>query len=147
MGLRANPGNGATINRGTSLFVQNLSKKHLDILSYVGEDFVNNARDHKFAARATKGAFKDRTRNLKGSEGYIIALNGKILKQDVSGSAEGTQAANELAHEVLKNNPKGLVLIGVAGMEYAAAVEARGYDVITASSEEASKLLESLIKR
>jgi len=34
----------------------------------------------------------------------------------------------------IKSKYKGLVLIGIAGMEYAAAVEAKGYDVITGSA-------------
>ena len=40
--------------------------------------------------------------------------------------------------------PKGMVLIGVAGMGYAAAVESRGYDVITGSAPNSNDIKDLL---
>jgi hypothetical protein len=146
MGITSDPSNARKINSVCDHFVKVLTNKHVEILSYVGEDFVNNARDHSFANQAQKGAYTNITRVLLGSTGYVIALNGKVIKSDIQGTTEGVNAANKLVNAVLRDEAKGLVLIAFAGAEYAAAVEARGYDVITASTDEASKLLKELIQ-
>lgn len=100
-------------------------EKAFKALQYVGEQFVNDAR--------TNGNYTDRTGNLRGSIGYVILVNGVIRKSNFTGKPEGRKKAREFAGELASEFGKGLVLIGVAGMSYAAAVEAKGYDVITSS--------------
>ena len=118
----------------TPRYVQNIMKdyvaekinKEIAILIRIGEEFVNKAR--------TKGEYMDDTGNLRSSIGYILIDNGKVINQNFSGNdAEGKIAAMDYANQI-KSKYKGLVLIGIAGMEYAAAVEAKGYDVITGSA-------------
>ena len=90
--------------------------------------------------------FRSQTGNLRSSIGYIIARDGNILKENIEGKSEGRTQAKKIAEEVLKESKKGFVLICVAGMEYAVAVESKGYDVITGSIPAAKALLKSKIK-
>lgn len=94
-------------------------------LKFTGESFVKNAREN--------ANFKDRTGNLRASIGYAILDNGQPVEQNFSGGVGGANGL-KVALEVAEEFPAGLVLIVVAGMEYAAAVESRNYDVITSSS-------------
>lgn len=107
----------------------NMDAKALEVLQYHGEEFVNKARSNR--------TYADETGNLRSSIGYIILHDGKVVNQNFKvnrssidgevGRIEGMDTATQVANDY----PKGWVLIGVAGMNYAAAVEALGYDVIT----------------
>jgi len=126
------------INNRIDRFVLSIEKRIILTLAMVGEAFVN-------AARSTQ-TYHDQTGNLRSSIGYIIAKNGEIIQEDVQGTPEGQAQARKIVSEVLRKNTKGFVLIGVAGMEYACAVEAKGYDVITGSIPAAKDLLRKKIK-
>ncbi len=106
---------------------------------YIGEKFVKNAREN--------GNYRDRTGNLRNSIGYVILRNGVQLYENfrqtasvqvevksgknkgqmrkTTGSKEGVERGRQAAQEAAKSFPKGYVLICVAGMEYAGAVESR----------------------
>jgi hypothetical protein len=127
----------------------------LSRLQFIGEQFVTLAR--------TTNTYKDRTGNLRNSIGYIILKDGEQLfdnfqksariqieissginagKQKVSsGGADGIQRGLEIAKQIAQEHPRGFVLVGVAGMDYATAVEANGYDVLTGSAQIAEQLL------
>lgn len=100
--------------------------KIYNALCDVGERFVNDARDN--------GEYEDQTGNLRASIGYAVLENGSVRKDGISDLGE----SRELVESVTDD---GFVLIGVAGMEYAAAVESKGYDVITGSVPAAEELL------
>lgn len=106
--------------------VSKIEDKTLEALAYEGEEFVDKAR--------LIDTYKDRTANLRASIGYIIVRDGKTVKENFEGEDKGVSKAKEVANEVALKYPKGFVLIGVAGMNYAAAVESKGYDVITGSA-------------
>lgn len=116
-------------------------------LRYVGEKFVINAR--------ANGEYQDRTGNLRNSVGYITLRNGQIVDENFDSSGDdgnvGAQIGKSVAENIAVQYPKGFILICVAGMHYAAAVESMGYDVITASSLIAKKdlklALKSILKR
>jgi hypothetical protein len=114
--------------------VDEVQAKILEALQYQGEEFVNKAR--------LSADFTDRTGNLRSSIGYIILNDGKTVVKNFQQSEKGTDkksgvdAAKKVATEVAREYPKGYVLIGVAGMRYAAAVESKGFDVITGSAPE-----------
>jgi len=110
-------------------------------LKRVGERFVRNAREND--------TYKDRTVNLRSSIGYVILRNGDQLFEsfESKGGPEGVKQAQKIIEQSKKNFPKGFVLIGVAGMDYAAAVEAKGYDVLTASSLQAETDLKIAMAR
>lgn len=100
--------------------------KMVQTLQFIGERFVNDAR--------VNGNYTDRTGNLRSSIGYIILKDGIVLKNNFRGKAIGVAKARDFALSVARIYGTGFVLIGVAGMEYAAAVEAKGFDVITSSA-------------
>jgi hypothetical protein len=110
---------------------------------YVGETFVRNAR--------LNGNYVDRTGNLRSSIGYIIMQDGRQLAENFEQGPNGTDRETgvltsiAVASEVAANYPKGIVLICVAGMNYAGCVESKGLDVITASSLEAQTQLKELL--
>lgn len=107
-------------------------------LAYLGEECVNHAR--------SLDTYKDQTGNLRSSVGYLIARDGRILKQffetankDEGGKGKGT--ARKIALEVLAGAGSGYALIVVAGMNYAAKVEAKGLDVLSSAEQYAKKEL------
>ncbi len=114
-------------------YVQNIFEDYIDervnremaVLQKIGEEFVNKAKDN--------GTYQNWTHNLRNSIGYIIVWDGEIQKQGISGKSEGGIKAKEFAAKIKAEYPKGMILIGFAGMEYAAAVETKGFDVISSS--------------
>lgn len=105
-------------------------------LQKVGEEFVTNARNN--------GTYKDHTGNLRGSIGYVLFKNGIQVNDNfksyppsqasLKGTGIGPDQAKMIIDEIITKYPTGLVLVCVAGMEYAAAVESKGFDVITSSA-------------
>lgn len=118
-------------------------------LNQVGDEFVTNARNN--------GNYSDQTGNLRSSVGYAIIRNGVQITvagfQPVSGSARGRQTllgkavGLALLDQAMQRFPTGIVLICVAGMNYAAAVESKNYDVITGSSLTAEFELKKAFER
>jgi len=112
-------------------------------LQRIGEQFVNDARQH--------GSYKDRTGNLRSSIGYLVLKNGEQYSQggfvQVKNGGKGISTGKIVLDEAAAKFPKGYVLIVVAGMEYAAAVESKGRDVLTGSSPAAVKSLKEAIER
>jgi len=126
----------AMIQTKIDKFVSDKMLKVYRTLMYIGEEFVNNAR----LKDKSMGGFGDITGNLRSSIGYAILHDGISKKVNLIGKAEGKDKAKELIAELSKKYNKGFVLIGFAGMEYAAAVESKGYDVITGSTPSANKV-------
>lgn len=126
--------------------IENFAEKRIDesilVLARVGEEFVNNAREC--------GDYTDITGNLRSSIGYVILWNGDIRQKRIEEAGvgndqkTGVMRARELADQFANDFPNELVLIGFAGMGYAAAVESRGLDVITGSVPMAEELLNEL---
>lgn len=122
----------ANITNSFTKAIKEVDDKTLKTLQFMGETFVNNAR--------VKGNYNDRTGNLRSSIGYIIVSNGNIVKSNFETSGSGSDGitgknkADEFANEVALKTPKGIILIGVAGMEYSLYVEQRHHlDVISGS--------------
>jgi len=113
-------------------------QKFIIALSYIGEEFVNNAR--------SIDTYKDQTGNLRSSIGYVIAKNGRILNsnylQFVKGS-KGRPMGMEVAIEAAEEHPNGIVLIVTAGMSYALYLETMGFDVLSGSIPNKSQVLNS----
>lgn len=116
----------ATVKKVVESFKSQANEKTHQMLLYLGEEFVDKAR--------LSGNYTDRTGNLRASIGYIILKDGSIISKNFQGGDVGRSKGVQVANEVAGKHPKGFVLIGVAGMEYAAAVEANNYDVITGSA-------------
>lgn len=119
-------------------FEKSFNEKMYQTLLRAGEEFLNKAR--------VNGNYTDRTGNLRASIGYIILNNGKILTQSFGGSKkDGASQGQKVAKEIAQRYTKGFVLIGVAGMNYAAYVEAKSYDVISGSAP-GSEDLKSILR-
>jgi len=101
----------------------------LESLQQAGEDFVTSAR----SMGKSQGGFGDVTGNLRSSIGYVIRRDGEIIHGDFNGTPEGVAAAKKTVDKVEKHG--GLQLIGVAGMDYASAVESKGYNVISVQAD------------
>jgi len=107
-------------------------------LGRIGETFANAARDNH--------TYKDDTGALTGSIGYAVLKDGEVKDRNLKGSEDGKNAAKAIIQELALEYNKGWVLIGFAGMEYAAAVESKGYDVITGSAPVAEELIRTFEK-
>jgi hypothetical protein len=133
----------ADVKAECDAYFERIVKASVESFKYVGEQFITASRDLR--------TYQDRTGNLRASCGYLIILNGDIIESvfDAGDSADGKRVGEEYAKKLaLEFGKQGhLVFIGVAGMMYAVYVEAKGFDVITGSSNEAVKLLERLLKR
>jgi len=119
--------------------------KIIEAFAYIGEQFVNAARRN--------GTYTDRTGNLRSSIGYVIVINGDVVRKHVATKSDATADVEALIESV-RGLYRGIVLIGFAGMNYAAAVESVGgnhkYDVITSSvptNERVKQLMEKVISR
>lgn len=110
-------------------------------LAYVGEQLRNEA--------VANGSYKDRTRHLRGSVGYVIAVDGQLVKTGDFGRTDSpTEAKNEgrqFAESLVSRYPKGVVLIVVAGKTYAKYVAAKGYNVIDSAETLAKKLVPEML--
>lgn len=105
------------------LFQERLERATIFLLSYLGEELVKFARENH--------TYTDRTGNLTNSMGYAVVKQGKMVtysgeNQPGEGAAEGLKVAMQMANK-LQNS---FSLIIVAGMNYAAYVESKGYNVI-----------------
>lgn len=118
-------------------FEEEKISKALKIFQFVGEKFVNRARSLR--------TYRDITGNLRSSVGYLIAKFGKTEDSSFPGDKpKGKAKGKELAEE--KVGKDGIILIGVAGMEYSEDVEARGKDVIAGSAKLAQKEVNDLLR-
>ncbi|MCC8153703.1 MAG: hypothetical protein LIP01_05480 [Tannerellaceae bacterium] len=123
--------------------IKRREKVIINIFRYVGERCVIEGR--------TNGNYTDRTGNLRSSIGYVIVKDGRIvhtssfpqLKDGTDGMVQGEKYAKSLA----KQYSKGIVLIVVAGMKYAAFVEAlENFNVLSSAELLAKRLLPKMLK-
>lgn len=117
----------------------------IELLVRVGEEFVKIARE--------QGNYQDRTGNLRSSIGYAIVVDGKIVNENFSLSEEGSDkntglaTAQRLCETIAGENATGYILIGVAGMNYAAKVEASGRDVVGMAAVKAEEKAKTLARK
>jgi hypothetical protein len=135
----------ADLDKMFAIRINRIEDAVLSRLTFIGETFVNSARE--------KGAYSDQTGNLRSSIGFIVLKNGKVINENFQLAEKGTDKTKGLnsgkayIKKLKEKFKKGYVLICVAGMDYAAAVESKGKDVITGSSIEAEQELDKLFKR
>ena len=122
MGIIQKSGQGSIAKR-VAEFQANLEKAAIYMFSYLGEKLAKYAKDNH--------TYQDQTGNLTNSIGYAIVVKGKVKSyggeiQPGDGAAEGLKIAQKMA----ANASSSFSLLIVAGMNYAAYVEAKGYNVI-----------------
>ena len=112
----------ADVRKMVNSKLENVGKVIESKLIKIAGTYVKDAR--------LKADFTDRTGNLRSSIGGVVLRDGVQIWKDMGSQKESIDLQNALTIEF----PHGYVLIVVAGMEYAAAVESKGFDVITGSS-------------
>lgn len=128
-------------------------KKVLDMrLSELAAEAVTYSKEHK--------GYKDRSSNLKNSISFALFYDGELIKMNIGklekpDMAEGGQAQVASNLEAFANQPdvvrpKGYTLIIVAGMNYGAHVEHKGYNVLYLTRhylrKEMKKILDEIVK-
>lgn len=133
--------NKADIRRVIEEKIKQIDEAVLMALQRAGERFVKNAR--------STNTYKDQTGNLRSSIGYVILKNGAQIVDGgfvvYNTGGEGARIGKKIIDQISKEYGTGYVLICIAGMDYAAAVESKGYDVITGSSKIAEADLKKAI--
>lgn len=126
---------GQQVERVTSALIYNLCA--------VGEQVLNQAR--------STNSYKDQTGNLRSSIGYVVAVDGEVVQSSsfevVKDGADGSRDGKSFALDLVKQFPEGIVLIVVAGMNYASYVSAKGYDVLDSSEVLADRLVPEILKQ
>lgn len=105
-------------------------------LSYIGEGALRIARE--------QGNYTDRTKNLRNSTGYVIAVDGQITAR--TGFKSKNEDGAAFAEELARTTDGKAVLVVCAGMNYATYVSRRGYDVLDSAELEAKALADKLLK-
>lgn len=125
------------LDRHFDQFVEDAKNKLVETLKVVGKKAVDRARSNVKTGPFTGGGFGNITWELRGSIGYVIVKDHQIidkyfppLPDGDQGIIEGIKYAEEIA---LLVDDGDIMLIMVAGKEYAYYVEAKGYDVISGS--------------
>ena len=128
-------------------------------LLYVGEQLVNHARNLPSPSAADfdghipphQPNYIDWTANLRSSIGYVLVVDGQVVKtssfEPVSGGDEGAESGRNFVTKLAEGIQSGIALIVVAGMHYAKYVTARGYDVIDSAELLAQKLIPQMLKQ
>lgn len=88
-----------------------------NVLSFVGERAVTEARDH--------GSYTDQTGNLRSSIGYVVVSDGKVEgeQKKYKDGADGLTKGKEMLDRLAQKREGDIDLHIVAGMDYADYVE------------------------
>jgi len=122
-------------------------EKFIEILVYAGEKAVSEARQN--------GKYNDITGNLRSSIGYIVLDNGEqVAGGEFTQASKGTdkesgiKEGKKLAYELAGEYKTGLVLIIVAGMDYAVFVEnIDGKEVLSGAVTGTDRFLRETLKK
>ena len=121
---------------------QQVKKRILVLMEVAGTEGMNAAR--------LNGSYIDQTGNLRSSVGYALVEDGKLVKtgefNQVKNGGEGSQQGRQLAEQIASEFPKGITVVLLAGMPYASALSARGYDVIDSGILTTMRLVPELLK-
>lgn len=107
----------------------------LEVYRKAGKNYVDRAR----AKTKAEGGFGNITWNLRGSIGYVLVKEGSVIETyfpPISKGSEGLKIGEDFARELALLSDEGddIMLVVVAGMEYASYVQATERDVIRGSS-------------
>ena len=138
----------ADVKKRIDAFLDEIERKQIARLQRLGEMCLIEARNNK--------GYMMQTGALLSSTGYQVFVDGVAIHSqfDAASGAESEVAARgiktgQTIAEQIGKETKGVALVVVAGMNYAAYVEARGYNVLTSAEHlaerELPKMLEKLI--
>lgn len=123
--------------------IQRLEYAIVRKMCYVGEQCVNAAR--------TSHTYTDQTGNLTSSIGYAVSIDGTIVQCSsfpvVRKGEQGAKDGEEYVRDIIAKYPQGIVLVIVAGKNYAVFVSDKGYDVIDSAETLAETLIPRMLKQ
>lgn len=119
---------------------ERIEEEAVSNLEYAGEQAVATARQTQ--------SYTDRSGNLRSSVGYVVVKDGEIVRKSgfvkVKDGDDGVSEGERFAVSLAGRYPEGIVLIVVAGKNYAVYVARKGYDVLDSAQLEAENILEKL---
>ena len=127
-------------------FLNEIEKKQIDRLQRLGEMCLVEARTNK--------GYMMQTGALLSSTGYEVFVDGVAIhsKFDAASGAEsnaaetGIKSGQSIAESIGKGT-NGIALVVVAGMNYAAYVEAKGYNVLSSAEHLAERELPRMLEK
>ena len=127
-------------------FLNEIEKKQIARLQRLGEMCLVEARTNK--------GYMMQTGALLSSTGYEVFVDGVAIhsKFDAASGAEsnaaetGIKSGQSIAESIGKGT-KGIALVVVAGMNYAAYVEAKGYNVLSSAEHLAERELPRMLEK
>ena len=132
MGIVPTNNHSSVISKAVAAFQARLERVMMVTLQALGEDLVKYAKE--------KHNYTDRTGNLTNSISYAIVRKKKLEYYSGENQPnEGAKASLKVAMQMANSLPDAFSLIIVAGMNYAAYVEAKGYNVILPAELKAKK--------
>lgn len=137
MGVKTNI---SDVVRELNKTAERIEQALIETFVQVGEQVANIAKDSH--------TYKDRTGNLTNSIGYGVVVGGKIVERGGFGGGEGGSvgeiALEKRAAEVQKD---AIAIVVVAGMDYAEAVERRGYIVLDKARLSTESIVRNLLQQ
>lgn len=127
-------------------FLNEIEKKQIARLQRLGEMCLVEARTNK--------GYMMQTGALLSSTGYEVFVDGVTIHSqfDAASGAEsnaaetGIKSGQSIAESIGKGT-KGIALVVVAGMNYAAYVEAKGYNVLSSAEHLAERELPRMLEK
>ncbi len=127
-------------------FLNEIEKKQIARLQRLGEMCLVEARTNK--------GYMMQTGALLSSTGYEVFVDGVAIHSqfDAASGAEsnaaekGIKSGQSIAESIGKGT-KGIALVVVAGMNYAAYVEAKGYNVLSSAEHLAERELPRMLEK
>lgn len=127
-------------------FLNEIEKKQIAWLQRLGEMCLVEARTNK--------GYMMQTGALLSSTGYEVFVDGVAIHSqfDAASGAESNAAemgikSGQSIAETIGKGTKGIALVVVAGMNYAAYVEAKGYNVLSSAEHLAERELPRMLEK
>lgn len=127
-------------------FLNEIEKKQIARLQKLGEMCLVEARTNK--------GYMMQTGALLSSTGYEVFVDGVAIHSqfDAASGAESNAAetgikSGQSIAETIGKGTKGIALVVVAGMNYAAYVEAKGYNVLSSAEHLAERELPRMLEK
>ena len=127
-------------------FLNEIEKKQIARLQRLGEMCLVEARTNK--------GYMMQTGALLSSTGYEVCVDGVAIHSqfDAASGAESNAAetgikSGQSIAETIGKGTKGIALVVVAGMNYAAYVEAKGYNVLSSAEHLAERELPRMLEK
>lgn len=144
MGIKANFTKD-DVKKRFDAFLDMVERKQIERLQRLGEMCLIEARNNK--------GYMMQTGALLSSTGYEVFVDGVAIGQfdaasgaESNAAAQGIKAGQDIAEKIGKET-KGVALVVVAGMNYAAYVEAKGYNVLSSAEHLAERELPRMLEK